>query len=172
MNYSQEAVHAACVKYGQGLAVKGLLDSFGQPIEGDRLLWAISGQESSFGADCGPRFEPGYWDGEESRNPEQAALNTKYGRAAAMSYGPWQIMYVNGWRYGTPDDLNLNLDVVAQATVDFMNDYVIGHQRAHNLQEFARIYNSGNKTEPLTLGVMRYIENVSRFYEKGFLVSA
>jgi hypothetical protein len=166
LNWTPEQVEAACQQYGPEVRCALLKDSSGRVLNGARLLYALAMQESSLGTDCGPRFEPGYWDGDESRDPIQAALNTKYGKAAAMSYGPWQVMYVNCATLGAPEVIDSNLGLCATAAVDFVNTYVIASQHATNLQEVARIYNSGNKTEPMTLGVLRYVENVSRFYDR------
>lgn len=164
MNYSQEQVSAACARYGPALQLQGLVDSYDYPLVGPKLLWAIAGVESSFGAACGPRFEPGYWNGAMAETSEQKALNRQFGRWAAMSYGPWQVMYVNCGKLGTPQEINSNLSLAATAAVNFLNEYVIGLRQAASLQEVARIYNSGNKTAPLTAGVVAYIERVSGIY--------
>lgn len=165
MNYSQEDTLSACLRHGSALNLANVVDSYGFPLNGAKLLYALAGQESSYGANCGPRFEPAYWDGSASRTQEQSELNAKYGRIAAMSYGPWQVMYANAANLGTPDAIDTDIDLAADAAVAFLNSYVIGHWKTRNLQEIARVYNSGNLTETMTMGVMRYIENVSRYYE-------
>lgn len=159
MNYSAVEVKAACGRFAPKLWTRDI------GVDPARLLWAIAGQESSYGADCGPRFEPGYWSGEESLNPVQSGLNARFGRAAAMSYGPWQVMYINAYPLGTPEQLDANLDLATQAAVHFLNGYVLGVKKAKSLQEIAQIYNSGCLSDPMKLGVLRYVENVTRNYE-------
>ena len=165
MNWTQAQVQEACKKFGPAIHAYSLVDGYGYPLSGIKLLWAISGQESSFGANCGPRLEPAYWDGAYSETGLQQELNRQYGIAAAKSYGPWQVMYQNCYRLGTPGEIDADINLGAQAAVDFLNDYVIGSQKAVSLQQIARVYNSGNLTVPMTMGVMRYIENVGQYYK-------
>lgn len=93
-------------------------------------------------------------------------LNAQWGAAAAKSYGPWQVMYQNCARFGSPSEIDSNIDLACQAAVAFLNNYVIKSQKAESLLEIARIYNSGNQIVPMTLGVMRYVENVCNFYTR------
>jgi hypothetical protein len=166
MNWTQAQVQAACRQYGPGVNAGKLVDGYGYPLDGVKLLWALSGEESSFGANCGPRLEPSYWDGENSKSGLQTELNKQYGMAAAKSYGPWQIMYVNCYLLGTPQQIDEDINLGAQAGVEFINSYIILDKKALNLQQVARVYNSGNLTVPMTMGVMRYIENVGQYYNK------
>jgi hypothetical protein len=162
MNWTQAQVQAACRQYGPSLNVKNIVDSYEYPLDGVKLLWALSGEESTWGANCGPRFEPEYWN---HPSPAQKPLNAEYGQAAAMSYGPWQVLYVNCVRFGTPGQIDGDINLSAQAAVSFINSYIIKAVRASNLPEIARAYNSGNIIEPMSIGVMEYVEKVCGYYE-------
>src|ERR1017187_8108565 len=88
-------------------------------IDGAQLLWAMSGNESSFGANCAPRHEPAF-DVGGVYAPHMQSILAQYGSAAAYSYGPWQIMYVNAWPAATPEQMS-DLKVCAAVTVAFLN---------------------------------------------------
>jgi hypothetical protein len=81
-------------------SVVSLLSAANSPlpkgVDAAQLMWAIAGNESSFGANCTPRHEPAYdVGGKYGNGPVMAPLLKLYGSAAACSYGPWQIMYCN-----------------------------------------------------------------------------
>lgn len=62
----------------------------GTPIDKVRLLWGISGVESSFGLNSTPRHENGYCYGGRYFD---APASAKWGCLAHCSYGPWQVMF-------------------------------------------------------------------------------
>ena len=165
MNYTPAQVKAASILYGPKLNLMGLTDFSGKPLVGSRLMYAISGEESSFGENCGPRFEPRYWNRPVLM---QITLNAQYGKAAAMSYGPWQLMFAASVQYYKPiipaDLLTPDINIHAEGAVAFINEYVIKDQKAADLYDIARIFNSGNKIEPLTPGVSAYIKKVIGYY--------
>lgn len=134
-----------CRRYGAKLLLTGCEDTQGKPLDGPRLLWAISGCESEFGRDCKPRFEPGYYlDGGYYRKSEQVRqVVNLYGRAGACSYGPWQVLAINATHF-TPERLGSDLDAAASAAVAFVNDYVLRVRQARNLVYILDTYNSGN----------------------------
>lgn len=167
MNWTQAQVQAACRQYGPQITIKNLVDGYEYPLDGAKLMWALSGEESTFGADCGPRFEPAYWN---HPSVAQKPLNAEYGQAAAMSYGPWQVMYVNCVKFGTPGEIDGNINLSAESAVDFLNSYIIKIVGAKNLFEVARAYNSGNITVPMPIGVMQYVEKVQSYYENAPLI--
>lgn len=114
-------------------------------VDAAQLLWALAGVESSFGADCTPRHEPAYdVGGKYSTHAPMPTLLKMYGTAAACSYGPWQVMFVNmslGTRPAALDDL----DVVASETVLHLNR-LLRHWHPSNLNEIGECWNAGHIT--------------------------
>jgi len=146
-----------CVKYGPLLLLP-------PGIDGAALMWAIAGRESTFGRDTTPRHEPAYdVGGIYALNPSQAALLTRYGRAAACSYGPWQVMLVNCGNM-TPSDLD-DPEKAARACVFHTNGYVLCTQNAATVEQIAQTYNSGNFSRPATGEVLAYIAAVRKYYD-------
>ena len=76
----------------------------GSGIDPRALLIAITGNESSWGTDCAPRFEPGYYRGGsyygKPANEWLRALVRRYSQCAAMSWGPWQILFPVAYELG------------------------------------------------------------------------
>ena len=99
VTFTRDQVAAACRKFGTLLWLPA-----GAHIDGPRLLWAMSGNESTFGHHCTPRHEPAYCTGIYSRVSTVVALTEKYQHAAHCSYGPWQILLVNCDEGVSPED--------------------------------------------------------------------
>jgi hypothetical protein len=119
-----------------------MLDNLGGALDPVRLMWAIAGKESSFGRNCVPRFESAYFtNGRYGGNPPMPELIRLYGKAAASSYGPWQVMLCN-CRHRAPADLN-SLENCALDFVYHANRILEG-QKPPNLDTFAWAYNSGH----------------------------
>lgn len=157
MNYTKEQIAAACATYGPQLNLPA-------EIDGAQLLWAISGQESSFGANCTPRHEPAFdAGGMYSRTQPMPRLLEKFGSAAACSYGPWQIMLANA-ADTSPEVLLSDLDAAAKATVAFINSFVLGHRQAKTVEQIAETYNSGHISLNPAPGVLKYLTNVAHTY--------
>lgn len=135
-SFPKADVLAACAEYGPQLKVPAGLD----PV---KVMIAIASNESSLGADCGPRYEPAYDTGGVYSGGDMVGLLALYGRAAACSYGPWQMMYVNFTAY-TPDELLTDLQACAVEYVRFLNSYVIGTKRATTLAEIGEVWNLGH----------------------------
>jgi len=76
----------------------------GCEIQPKALLCAMTGNESSWGTDLKPKDEPAYYrGGHYYLKPENGwlrSLVTKYGMCAAMSWGPWQIMFPVAYELG------------------------------------------------------------------------
>jgi hypothetical protein len=76
----------------------------GCSIDPKALLVAMTGNESSWGTDSAPRFEPGYYRGGayylKPANDWLRDLVRRYAQCAAMSWGPWQIMYPVAYELG------------------------------------------------------------------------
>jgi len=83
-----EIVAALCRKHAPDLFTPTSWQ--GTPLDKVRLLWAISGVESSFGLNCNPRHEHGYCFGGRYLDPERTR---EWGCLAHCSYGPWQVMF-------------------------------------------------------------------------------
>ena len=82
----------------------GLKIPAGSDMDPRALLIAMTANESSWGTDCAPRFEPGYYRGGayflKPANDWLRDLVRRYGQCAAMSWGPWQIMYPVAYELG------------------------------------------------------------------------
>ena len=159
MIYSREETARACRAWGLMLSVP-------QGVDGVKLLWALSGCESSFGADASPRHEPAYdVGGAYAKNPEQAALLQLYGSAGACSYGPWQIMLVNVHPAASPAEM-ANLNRAAMETVSFLNREIFEREEPQTLEEIAEAYNSGKwKWQTVPAGVARYAADCRKYYD-------
>lgn len=141
-SFPKSAVAAACQTYGPQLVLDGIVDWRGNVVDPILAMWAFSGNESSFGADCDPRFEPAYFSGRYSTASWQAELNEQFGQDAAKSYGCWQVMLCNCPTGMTPSDFE-QIEAGAQAFVFCMNRMVRA-QQPKTLDELADMYNTGN----------------------------
>lgn len=153
MNYIRQQIATACRSYGS--QITGLPDG----VDGEHLLWALSGNESSFGANCAPRHEPAYDVGGRYAN---AALLARFGHAAACSYGPWQIMFVNCPPNFIPEDMD-NLDKAAAATILFLNRQLTRF-RPSTLELIGSIWNGGNPLALSSVRVQHYADELVRNY--------
>lgn len=133
-------VIAACQQYGPQLNVTADLD-------GAKVAQAIASNESSLGANCGPRQEPAYSTGGPLATGTQAVWNQEYGDAvAAASHGPWQMMFGN---FSTEAqqaiaDGTVDLQTYAQEFVRWFNVYVIRLRSAQTLDEIGECWNLGH----------------------------
>lgn len=112
-------------------------------IDGAQLMVAIALCESSLGANCRPRHEPAYDHGGLYDRAEQAVLLSRYGSAAAYSYGPWQMMPVNA-PSASPDQLASDAEVAARAFVAFVNRRIFAAEGARTVQQVGEAYNAGH----------------------------
>ena len=122
---------------------QGLLFSFG--LSKAAILTALAGVESSFGENNKPRFEPSYApDGTYFKAPHLQKLYEQYGRDAACSFGPWQIMAVRALElgyHGAPSDLS---DAKVSAPYVIMNLNNIFKSGAQNIEQILDAYNTGS----------------------------
>lgn len=136
-NFAKADVLAACDTYGRLLDVDPTLDGRG-------VMAAIASNESSLGANCGPRHEPAYdRGGSLAGGKAQMLLLAKFGSAAACSYGPWQMMFDN-FSVEDPAVLQTDLDVCAREFVSFFNRYVIQTRHAVSLADIGETWNLGH----------------------------
>lgn len=115
-----------------------------QPVDGARLLWAIAGVESSYGAQREfARIEPAYQPGGSMyRGSENVrALWHRYGALAACSYGTWQMMAATAAELGFsghPWELQAD-EMLAPLVAAYL-----WRSKARTLREALDAYNSGS----------------------------
>jgi hypothetical protein len=149
MQIARTSLAALCEKYGHQLGP--LPDG----IDGAQLLWAIAGNESSFGENSNPRHEQSYCYGGSHFDPN---LTKTWGCLAHMSYGPFQIMYANALNQ-TPLNLLTSSDLCALVTSVFIKNYVMLGKKPKNLAEIGEVYNSGKiRPDP------DYVEKLTKNY--------
>lgn len=156
-----------CQTAGSTLELTGTVGPDGQPLNGARLLWALCGQECSFGANLLPRHEPS-WDvggGLYLESQELRVYIGVQGSDGACSYGPLQAMAYNLQPY-TPAQLAADPALAFTASIKFFNRYVIEHWKDKTLQDVCDTWNAGN---PKGVAVPGYVANVTRYYSGGVI---
>lgn len=128
------------------------------------VLWALGGVESSFGKFAHqPRFEKAFARGGRYFDKD---LDAKFGDASAMSYGPWQVMFVNAYRvtggFVAPDELRGMTHAAQVATVLWLDNAVLD-RGARTIREIADAWNTGSHRDSI-LPAPEYLERVERFY--------
>lgn len=157
--FSRSDVADACQRWGGMLWLPPTL-------EGPKLLWALAGCESSFGANCTPRHEPYYHQlAVEGKNDQVVRLTALFGCDAHSSFGPWQELLVNCSPPMKPEDF-ANISRCAMEVVTFINRRILSGEKATTLEQIAEAYNSG-KWAWLTVppGVERYGADCRRYYD-------
>lgn len=156
--FTRDQIADACRKWGPRLLVPAGID----PV---RLLWAISGCESSFGLNCKPRHEP-YYHGlaVSGKNLQLVQLTALYGCDAHSSFGPWQILLVNCSQGTKPEDFT-DIDRCAQESVTLINARIIKHESAATVAEIADAYNSGDWHDAQSAAVQRYVTDCQHYYD-------
>ena len=156
-NFPTADVLAACEQYGPQLRVAA-------PLDGPTVMRAIASNESSIGANCGPRHEPAYDAGGTYGNGAvMQPLLVEYGSAAACSYGPWQMMFCNYSGAYSPADLLVDLQASAVEFVRFFNSHVSPH--AFTLSDVGQIWNAGHVSAAPSPGVMTYVNRLQAAYD-------
>jgi hypothetical protein len=141
--------------------VDGCTGPDGLHLDGARLLLAMAGRESSFGANLKPRHEPAYdFGGHYAKNPEVIAGLGKYGSAFACSYGPLQVLAVNAIGF-SPGELGAKPETAMLAAVGFLNRYAIGHWECRTLKAICETWNGGHPDATTTPG---YVDEVTKYY--------
>ena len=155
---SRPALIALCVEYGSKL------QELPVGIIGKQLLWALAGNESSFGADTIPRHEPAFdKGGYYADKPPMPDLLLRYGSPAACSYGPWQILYANCWMLTNPLAMMDSPEICAQCTVDQLNKFM-RYSHPVSLIEIGMLWNAGHIMMAMTAGVARYTQELQKNY--------
>jgi hypothetical protein len=150
-------VAAACRQHGPALL------HLPPGLDGAQVLWALAGNESSFGVDCALRHEPAFDQGGVYGNgPVMRPLLARWGSAAACSYGPWQLMLCNAPANYAPSDM-ADLDKAAAATLSFLNRLLVQWHPA-TLAEVGECWNAGHPLSTLSAGVARYVHDLTVNY--------
>jgi hypothetical protein len=136
MNVPRPTIVDLCNRFGGALKVPPTID-------GARLLWALAGNESSFGLNASPRHEQAYCHGGRYYDK---ALTGIWGCLAHCSFGAWQVMYPNISFGGavSPLDVMNKPEVAANAAVQFINRRILMAEKATTIEEIADAYNSGD----------------------------
>lgn len=160
-SFQREDVLDSCALFGSMLNLPTGIDR-------RKIMAAIASNESSTGANCGPRREPAYdVGGSLSTRPQQAAALKKYGSVAPCSYGPWQMMFVNF----SPEAQNkiatgtVGIDDYALEFVKFFNAYVIGARKAKTLQDIGQVWNLGHISQNPPASVVDYCKKLHSAYD-------
>lgn len=160
-SFPKDQIIAMCQQYGPQLTLEGIVDWCGNALDPVLVMWAFAGNESSFGANCTPRFEPAYFAGRYAHEPWQEQLNKEYGQDGAKSYGPWQVMLCNCPSGTKPGDYQ-ELAAGAVAFISYMNREIRA-QKPQTLDEMGDMYNSGNWHDDNVPEV--YIANLRKHYD-------
>lgn len=157
--FSRDELADVCRRWGGMLWLPAAID-------GPKLLWALAGCESSFGANCAPRHEPYYHQlAVEGKNQQLVRLTALFGCEAHSSFGPWQELLVNSGPGTKPEDF-ANISRCAMEVVTFINRRILGGEKAQTIEAIAEAYNSGKwawlEVPP---GVERYAADCRRYYD-------
>jgi len=121
----------------------------GSPVDSAKLLWALSGVESTFGLNSNPRHEQGYCVGGRYFD---STLTEQWGCLAHCSYGPWQVMFSNFPRGVSPISLLIQGDGTVAADLCIRGAIAVINRAiargAQNLGDIVIAYNGpGNEKE-------------------------
>ena len=135
--------------------------------DGKALLGAAAENESAFGANASPRFEPSYYYGSPryQKSPELRAAIARHGALAACSWGPWQIMAMNALRLGYSLDEPLH-DLWYASTsaplVVALAEEILTKQRPKTPEDFGDAWNSGRFGDAIPPPVAKYRADFAR----------
>lgn len=136
----------------------------GSSLDPVKLLWALCGNETSFGANILPHHEAGYCPFTNGayykNNPDVRHQTALIGCLAHMSYGPLQVMWFNIVKFyydattmGPQESLAVALltdpNRGMNAAVAFLNKEILGRQGCKTLDEIGDAYNSGNAKDKI-----------------------
>lgn len=133
-------------------------------VDAARLLWALTGCESSFGADCRPRHEMAYCAGRYAHRPEVAYLTSIYGHAAHCSYGPWQILLVNCGTDCDPKKMH-DPSFCAARTCEWIKQISRRELRPKTVREWAQAWNGGH-VGASSPGIDAYCDRLEQYYKE------
>lgn len=159
----------AFAKYCRRLAP--LLDAAGSlGLDAFALLHMLGGVESSFGAEAHrARYEKAYDVGGRYFSPE---LTARFGRDAACSYGPFQIMFVNAWATDTAVTPNDMLDplIAGFISCEYLNKR-LRRDRPSTPAAVLDMWNTGTSRDKIKPDP-RYAEKGVGYYESAMTLGA
>jgi len=161
VTFPKQEVLDCCAQYGPMLKLPAGLD-------GRKVMASIASNESSTGANCGPRHEPAYdVGGALSKGSQQANALEEFGSAAACSYGMFQMMFLNFSELAQEKIASGvgDVDLYSIEFVRFFNAYVIGARHAQTLTDIGQIWNCGHKTDSPSAGVALYCQHLQAAYD-------
>lgn len=156
-----------------GASLTGLVTHNGQPVDGPLMLWAFSGNESSYGQNrLFVKNETNYMPGGVYFRASAAlqALYKKFGILACSSFGSFQIMAIVAQEMGhigNPVELQDD-EVCAKFMSKLIAERFVKHQGCKTLAELGDAYNSGNARDQNIPKV--YIRDLVGRYEQGWPV--
>lgn len=157
MSFTQSQVAAACIEFGPQV------DPLPPSVDGVKLLWALSGNESSFGLNVTPRHEPAFdVGGPYANSGNMPALLEEYGHAAACSYGPWQVLLTNAATFA-PSDFD-DISTACQASVSFLNS-LLRRFKPSSLVQIGQCWNAGHTLTNPGFAVVAYTDELQKNYQ-------
>jgi hypothetical protein len=146
LSWPQKDIAALCNEMGHFMKLDQTEDGTGRPLHGPQLMWAMAGNESSFGKNCTPRFEPAYFTGHYSTTDRQRKLNETYREYGACSWTPWQVMAIHAERFGFKLEELINLHKCGELFLLYMKHEILEHPiyPCRTLDQIGDAYNSGN----------------------------
>jgi hypothetical protein len=157
MSFTRQQIASACRQYGPTVA------PLPPGIDGTQLLFAMTGNESSFGANVTPRHEPAFdVGGVYGKSPQMQALLAKFGSAAACSYGPLQLLFCNTPAGAKPSDFN-DLNTAFGYSVAFLNK-LLTRFRPQTLGDIGSCWNGGHIQNPYSPAVQVYVNRLTANY--------
>jgi hypothetical protein len=158
-SFAKYQIAQACRDVAPILAASGVPPG----LDPAQLFWAISGNESSFGSNCAPRYERAFdKGGVYGRTPQMLSLLAGFGSAAAYSYGPWQMMFCNAPNSATPEGFSI-LGSAAQWSATFMARQFYRF-KPQTISDVGEIWNAGHPMFPPSSGVARYVQELAENY--------
>ena len=163
MHFLTAGVAEACRQHGR--LVRGLPATL-DPVQ---LMWAIANNESVHHARqpellfCEPRFEPAWYIGGGLCNPEQQRYCDLFGKDAAKSYGPWQVMYWHCHGSYKPEEFR-ELENCVALYLMFMDKW-LPYWKPPGVQEVLAMYNCGQwYHHPLPAVTQEYVKRGLHWY--------
>jgi len=166
ISFSKSDIAAACALYGARVP---LLPAGVDPAQ---LMWAVANNESIHHDShpdrlfCDPRFEPAWYLGGGLCNPEQQQYCDLYGRDAASSFGPWQVMFWHCHGAYKPAEF-VELDPCAALYLMFMQK-MMPYQRPPTLEAIFQMYNCGHwegRGGPIPDSTVQYVKRGVAWYD-------
>lgn len=163
--FTRQEIASACTEFGPRVA------PLPETVDGAQLLFAMSGNESSFGANCTPRHEPAFDVGGVYGNSAAMApflakfppVGNPLQSPAAFSYGPLQLMFVNAGINALPSDFN-DIGKAFAYSVAFLNK-LLNRFHPQNLGDIGSCWNEGHIQHPYSPAVQTYVDRLTANYQ-------